>query len=124
MSDLRDCVLVVEDEILIAELWCMILEDLGVTVCGTASTAAIAIALAEEHRPRIILMDVRLKGPLDGIDAAIAIHASVGSKIIFLTGSREQQTLMRIQQGHPTAVLFKPVSQHQLQTAVEAAMQV
>jgi two-component system, response regulator PdtaR len=123
MSELRDCVLVVEDEVLIADLWCMILEDFGVTVCGTASTAATAIAIAEEHRPKVVLMDVRLKGPLDGIDAAIAIHASMGSKIIFITGSGEQQTLMRIQQGYPTAVLFKPISDRQLQTAVEAAMQ-
>lgn len=119
---LQDNVLVVDDEFLIAMGLSMLVEDMGMEVCGTAATADDAVALAQRHRPSIVLMDVRLRGEKDGIDAAIAIHETVGSKIIFITGSREPETLERIQKGHPSAVLFKPVSDGQLLTAVKAVL--
>lgn len=120
---LRDCVLVVDDDALIADLWCLVLEDMGHEVCGSAATADDAIAMAEIYRPRLVLMDVRLRGEQDGVDAACAIHAAVGSTIIFITGSREASTSERIQQHHPAVVLIKPVSDRELRTAVTAAMQ-
>jgi two-component system, response regulator PdtaR len=122
MSDLKNCVLIVEDEFLIAESLSMHMEDMGVAVCATAATAAAAVALALEHRPVLVLMDVRLRGEPDGIDAAVAIHDAVGSKVIFLTGSQEPRTLERIRRLHPANVLFKPFSGVGLRTAVEAAL--
>lgn len=122
MSDLRDCVLVVDDEALIADLWCMQMELIGVDVCGVAATADAAIALAQEHRPAVVLMDVRLRGERDGVDAAISIRQSVGSKIVFVTGSKEPQTITRMQLGTPSAILFKPVSDRQLHTAIREAL--
>jgi DNA-binding NarL/FixJ family response regulator len=122
MSALQPCVLVVEDEYLIAEGLCLQLQDMGLTVCGTAATADSAVALAEIHRPSVVLMDVRLRGHGDGVDAAMAIHEKVGSKVIFITGSREPATISRIQLDHPSAVLFKPIFGRQLQTAVEQAL--
>jgi CheY-like chemotaxis protein len=123
MSDHQDSVLVVDDEVLIAHLWCMTLEDMGLTVCGTAATAENAISMAREHRPKVVLMDVRLRGALDGVDAALAIHEEVGSKVVFITGSKEKATLERIQQDHPMSVLFKPVSDRLFKAAVKAAME-
>jgi DNA-binding NarL/FixJ family response regulator len=99
------------------------MEMMGVDVCGVAATADTAVALAEEHRPSVVLMDVRLRGEKDGVDAALAIHASVGSKIIFITGSKEPGTMARIQLDHPTAILLKPVSDRQIQAAVTDALQ-
>ena len=122
MSPLHKCVLVVEDEPIIAELWCMYIEGLALDVCGTAATAEAAIALAEKHRPAVILMDVRLRGKMDGVDASRAINASVGSKIIFVTGSKDQATLARMQLVQPATVLFKPVGDRQLRTAIMNAM--
>jgi DNA-binding NarL/FixJ family response regulator len=122
MNALRDCVLVVDDEILISELWCMILEDMQLDVCATATTAAAAIALAKEHRPRIVLMDVRLEGPSDGVDAALAIQQTVGSKIIFVTGSRDTPTLDRIEAARVACVLYKPIGERQLRDAVSAVL--
>jgi DNA-binding NarL/FixJ family response regulator len=121
MRDLQSCVLVVEDEFLIAQGICMQVEDIGLPVCGTAATADDAVAAALEHRPMIVLMDVRLQGLGDGVDAALAIHEHVGSKVIFVTGSREPATLDRIGMDHPAGVLFKPVSDRQVRTAIEAA---
>jgi CheY-like chemotaxis protein len=120
-DDLNECALVVDDQALIADLWCILLEDMGLQVCGVAPTAANAIALAQQHRPRVIIMDVRLRGEQDGVDAALAIHESLGSKVIFITGSREPETMARIRLDTPAAVLFKPVSNRQFQSTVREA---
>jgi two-component system, response regulator PdtaR len=112
----------VDDEFLIAAGLSAQIEEMGMTVCAMADTAAKAIALAQQHRPAIVLMDMRLRGPGDGVDAALAIHADVGSKVIFITGSREPATMARIQLDHPVAVLFKPISFLQLRTTIETAL--
>jgi DNA-binding NarL/FixJ family response regulator len=123
MTALEKAVLIVEDEYLIALGLSAQIQDMGLEVCATADTADGAVAQARMHRPAIILMDVRLRGERDGVDAALAIHDSVGSKIIFITGSREQKTIDRIGQGHAFAMLFKPISDRQLQVAVSEAME-
>jgi two-component system, response regulator PdtaR len=122
MNNLTRTVLVVEDEFIIADLFARQIEDMGLRVCGIADTAEKAIALATEHRPALVLMDVRLKGVLDGVDASIAIHKAVGSKIIFITGSREPANLDRIELDHACAVLIKPLFGRKLETAVEQAL--
>jgi DNA-binding NarL/FixJ family response regulator len=119
---LEDCIAVVDDEFLIVTGLTMQLEDLGMTVCGSAATAEEAVALAQAARPAVVLMDVRLRGDKDGIDAALAIHDTVGSKVIFLTGSREPATIARIELDHPAGVLFKPVQNWQLREAIQAAL--
>jgi DNA-binding NarL/FixJ family response regulator len=121
MSELQNHILIVDDEYLIVQGLYGQLEDMGMVVCGSAATAHEAVALAQEHRPVIVLMDMRLKGDRDGVDAALEIHHTVGSKVIFVTGSREPATMARIQLDHPSAVLFKPISDRQLRDAIEAA---
>ena len=122
MSNLKKSVLIVEDEYLISLGLTAQIEDMGLKVCATADSADAAVIQAQTHRPAIILMDVRLRGERDGVDAAQTIFHTVGSKIIFITGSREQKTIDRIDQDHPFAVLFKPISDKQLHAAVNDAM--
>lgn len=122
MTISQTSVLVVDDEFLVAEGLCMQVEEMGHSVCGTAATADEAIILAQEHRPSVVLMDMRLKGEKDGVDAALAIYSTVRSKVIFVTGSREQSTIDRISLDHPAGLLFKPVSTYQLRTAIELAI--
>jgi DNA-binding NarL/FixJ family response regulator len=122
MNRLNRSVLIVDDEAMIAELWSVYVEGMGLEVCGFAATADDAVAQAEAHRPAVVLMDVRLLGQKDGVDAALAIHASVGSKMIFITGSKEPSTMERIQLDHPTAVLIKPVAERIFKDAVIAAL--
>lgn len=122
MNALNKTVLIVEDEFLIAETLAAYIEDLGVPICGRATMADEAVALAVEHRPAVILMDVRLIGKKDGVDAALEVYDRVGSRVIFITGSREPATMDRIQLDHPYAVLFKPMTGNQLQTTVSAAL--
>ena len=119
---LKDCVAVVDDEVLIATGLSLQLEGLGMKVCGTAGSADEAVALVQAHRPAVVLMDVRLGGEKDGVDAALAIHDTVGSKVIFVTGSREPITMERISQDHPAGVLVKPITDGQLRQAIETAL--
>jgi DNA-binding NarL/FixJ family response regulator len=118
----QDRVLIVDDEFLITQTLSIYVEDLGLEVCGTAATAEEAVAIALEQRPFIVLMDMRLQGERDGVDASREIHERVGSKVIFITGSREPATLARIEGDHPAAILFKPVSQGQLAQTVLALL--
>ena len=117
------CVLVVDDEHLIALSLRLTLEEMGIEVCGTAATAVKAVELAQRHRPGIILMDVRLRGERDGVDAALEIHRTLDVAIIFITGSREPETVARIHQDHPAAILFKPILPIHLREAIEKVRQ-
>ncbi len=123
MSDLAETVLIVDDEAIIGLSLRMQVEQMGLPVCGIAATASSAVALAQLHRPRVVLMDVRLRGDQDGVDAALAIHETVGSKVIFITGSQESATRARIEQDHPAAILFKPLSERQLEKAIRSVLQ-
>lgn len=122
MTGLNRSVLIVDDEFLIAQGLRLQVEDMGLEVCATAASADEAVQLSQLHRPAVVLMDMRLQGEKDGVDAAMAIHALVGSKMIFVTGSREPSTMARIQLDHPLAILFKPVSDRRLREAVEGAL--
>jgi CheY-like chemotaxis protein len=119
---LNDCVMVVDDEFLIVELLSMMLEELGIAMCGSAGSAQEAVALAEQLRPRAVLMDVRLKGTGDGIDAARAIRQKLDTAVIFVTGSREPATLRRIALHEPALVLFKPIRIDQLRGALRSVL--
>jgi len=121
-AGLNPCALIVDDEVLIADLWSMVLAEMGIPVCGTAATALGAIEQARRHRPKVVLMDMRLRGELDGVDAALVIHETLGSNVIFITGSKDMTMKLRIEQDHPFDVLFKPVSERQLKATVIRAM--
>jgi|tagenome__1003787_1003787.scaffolds.fasta_scaffold20816479_2 DNA-binding NarL/FixJ family response regulator len=119
----NSCVLVVDDEQLIALGLRLTLEEMGIDVCGIAATADMAIELAQIHKPGIILMDVRLRGNGDGVDAALEIYRTLDVAVIFITGSREPETVERIHQDHPAAILFKPILPIHLKEAIEKVLQ-
>ena len=112
-------VLIVEDERMIAEYFRVVVENLGYDVCGIAATADDAVRLAEEKDPNLVFMDVRLIGRRDGVDAAIEIYERKPVPMVYVTGSKEQETLERIKSDHPTDVLIKPVFEDQLKAMLE-----
>jgi DNA-binding NarL/FixJ family response regulator len=122
VTGLSRTVLIVEDEFLISLNFKALVEDMGLHVCAIAESAADAIGAAQRHRPAVVLMDVRLKGNKDGVDAALQIYDLMQSKVIFITGSREQATLDRINSDHPFAILFKPVDDDVLKTTIKRAL--
>lgn len=115
-------ILVVDDEFLIADLLSAMLEEMGLDVCASAASADEAIAMMRRHEPGLVLMDVRLKGLKDGVDAADEICAIRNVPIIFITGSRERETVQRIEAGHRGPVLFKPIRFDQLEREVLRAI--
>jgi CheY-like chemotaxis protein len=87
-------------------------------VCGVAKSAQRAIEMASKHRPDIVLMDVRLEGDRDGVDAALAINQTLQPRFIYCTGSSEPSTMARISEDHPFEILIKPINHEDLGAAL------
>lgn len=115
-------VLIVEDEALIAMDLGAAVESLGAHVVGHARTSEAAIALAAEHRPDLVLMDVRLAGDVDGIETARVIRGQHGTEIVFVTGHSDPHTMQRIQTIENAQILRKPVTPGQVRESIRRAL--
>jgi two-component system cell cycle sensor histidine kinase/response regulator CckA len=113
-------VVVVEDEGLIAHDIASRLEALGHEVVGTASTAEEAVA--QSGGADVVLMDIHIDGPRDGIDAAREIRARHHIPVVFLTAHADRATLDRAKVAGPFGYLMKPVVAAALQTSLELAV--
>jgi CheY-like chemotaxis protein len=107
-------VLVVEDEFFISLHIKELLETLGHEVVAIAISADEAVNIASSERPDVVLMDIRLVGPRDGIDAAQEIQSRYGIGSIFVTANTDPETRMRAQAIKPIAFLEKPLTEHRL----------
>jgi PAS domain S-box-containing protein len=117
----RRRILVVEDEALVAADLEARLEALGFNVCGIADTCDDAIADARAMQPDLVLMDINLIGPRDGIEAAVEIRRSCGIPIIFITAYADDATLARIGPSDPFGYIVKPFAERDLRVAIEVA---
>ncbi len=115
-------VLIVEDEQIVATELREILSSLGYCVVATASSGLEALNRADEARPDLILMDIRIKGEMDGIETAIRIMARWDMPIIFVTAHADQETLRRAKVAGPMGYVLKPFSERELQIAIEMAV--
>jgi two-component system, cell cycle sensor histidine kinase and response regulator CckA len=113
-------VLLVEDEGLIARDIAQRLEGLGHRVAGVVSTGEEAVEMAAGAD--IVLMDIRLDGPMDGIEAARTIRLRHGVPVIFLTAHADRSTLARAKQAEPFGYIVKPVAPAALHTSIEIAV--
>lgn len=118
----KTSVLVVEDESIVAKDIQQSLIKLGYNVVGTASTGEKALALANELRPDIILMDIMLKGPMSGIDTSAEIKKELGIPIIFLTAYADESTLSKAKVTEPFGYIIKPFKEIDLHTSIEMAL--
>ena len=111
--------IIVEDDFLIAASYGLVCEDLGIEVVDTCDTAAQAIEMIMERRPDFVLLDVRLRGEKDGVYVAEQIRErGLATKLIFVTGSQEPETLARIRKLNPDGVLSKPTPPQSLEHAL------
>ena len=111
-------ILIVEDEALIAEYFRIVAEEAGYEVCGIAATADEAEQIVKEEDPAVVFLDVRLNGKRDGIDLAQDIQTLGEAAIVYITASKEPQTLKRMEDSNPAAVLIKPVMLDELMTVL------
>jgi PAS domain S-box-containing protein len=115
-------ILIVEDEQIVATELKGRLNHLGYRVVGLACTGPEAIAKTEHLNPDLILMDIRLRGEMDGIEAAGRILASRDIPIVFATAHADEATLERAKVTGPMGYVLKPFSERELQTAIEIAL--
>jgi two-component system, LytTR family, response regulator LytT len=115
-------VLVVEDEIIIADNICDSLVELGYEVTEPAINYTEAILIIEKENPDIAILDIHLSGKKTGIDIAKKINENYNFPFIFLTSNADKVTLNEAKQVMPSAFLVKPFSKQELYTSIEIAI--
>src|SRR5687768_10548378 len=115
-------ILIVEDERITAEDLKDILTGLSYQVTGVASSGAEALALAEQTAPDLVLMDIRIKGDMDGIDAARALRLRFDLPVVYLTAHADRDTLDRAKLAEPLGYIVKPFQESELRASIEVAL--
>jgi PAS domain S-box-containing protein len=115
-------ILVVEDDRVVARDIQGQLSRIGHTVVGITARGEAVLPLALHLQPNLVLMDIRLEGDIDGIDAAQRIRERCGIPVVYLTAYADDQTLRRAGITEPFGFLLKPFESSQLRTAIEMAL--
>ncbi|MFH0825990.1 MAG: ATP-binding protein [Pseudomonadota bacterium] len=115
-------IFIVEDDGIIAQDLAESLTGLGYEVVGTARSGDTALEMVQETRPDIVLMDIRLEGDMDGIEAAQRIKSRLDVPIVYLTGYADGAVLERAKLTGPFGYLLKPSTDKELHVAVETAI--
>ena len=122
MSEQAVTILIVEDEQIVAIAIEGHLQSLGYQVVGTAASGEEACRKAAELEPDLVLMDVRIEGPMDGIEAARRIRESRDVPVVFLTAFSDVDTVTRAKLVEPYGYIVKPFDPRDLHTTIEIAL--
>lgn len=114
-------IMVVEDDVIIASLIESRLKKIGYAVTGIFDCGEEAITGATEHQPDLVLMDIRLRGDIDGIDAAGEITSRLGIPCVFLTSYSDRDTIERAKATKPEGFILKPFTDDALRSTIEIA---
>jgi len=115
-------ILIVEDERLISLDLSRRLPKLGYEVCAVIPTGEEAVQRARELRPDLVLMDICLRGEMDGIQAADIIRETADLPVMFLSANSDEATLSRAKLSHPSNYLLKPFKERELQVGIDMAL--
>jgi PAS domain S-box-containing protein len=118
----RPAILIVEDELILAKDLQRTLIDFGYDAYAIASSAETAVKRADERRPDLVMMDIRIKGPLDGIQTASVLRRKYLTAIVFLTAHADEAMIERAKETEPHGYMLKPVNVVELRTTVEIAL--
>lgn len=113
--------MLVEDEKVVAADIQECVKGLGYEVVGAAATGTEALRLAVKTMPDLVLMDIKLKGVLDGIDVAGALYDQLKIPVVYLTAHADAEILERAKQTAPSGYVLKPFDDRTLRTAIELA---
>jgi two-component system cell cycle sensor histidine kinase/response regulator CckA len=114
-------IIVVEDEKVVAADIEACVKGLGYEVVGAAATGTDALRLAVKTMPDLALMDIKLKGVLDGIEVAGALYDQLKIPVVYLTAHADAEILQRARQTTPAGYVIKPFDDRTLRTAIELA---
>ena len=115
-------ILVVEDEALNAMYLKMILTRAGYTIQNIVATGEDAVSKAVSGKPDIVLMDIRLAGEMDGIEAAQIIKGKSSVPIIFMTGYPDREHMERAKRVSPAGYFIKPITSGDLVSAINSVL--
>jgi PAS domain S-box-containing protein len=115
-------IMIVEDERITAEDLQDILQHLGYSVTAVVSTGADAIREAELTSPDLVMMDIRIKGDMDGVEAARVIRQRFDIPAVYLTAHADVETLSRAKLAEPLGYIIKPFQESELQASIEMAL--
>lgn len=115
-------VLVVEDESIVSKDIQHSLKKLGYNVVGAAATGEKALELAREEQPDIVLMDIMLKGDMNGVEVAEIVRRELNIPVIFLTAYADEATLSKAKITEPYGYIIKPFKEIDLHTSIEMAI--
>ncbi len=115
-------ILIVEDEMIIGANISLQLSKLGYEVTGIVSRGEEALLHVRNSRPDVVLMDIQLKGALDGIETVNQMHREVDVPIIYLTANADEENFERAKSTNPYAFISKPFKKLDLQHAIDLTM--
>ena len=118
----KESILIVEDEAIVAHEIKTSIEKMGYSAGSIVSRGADAIRKAEKDHPDLILMDIELKGEMDGIEAADTIKSRFGIPVIFLTAYDDDERVKRAKSALPYGYVLKPFQDRELKIAVEMGL--
>src|SRR5579863_644648 len=122
MQDEQIKILIVEDEPIVALDLSTGMQQFGYAIAGIAEDAASAIRLFTDNAVDIVLMDIHLKGEIDGVATALQLLKIKAVPVIYLTAFTDTATIQRVKETHPAAFLSKPYTVTNVQIAVELAL--
>lgn len=114
--------MLVEDEIIVAMDIRQRLEKMGYEVVAHAISGDEAVRYAKSTKPNLILMDIKIKGPIDGIETASAIHESQNIPVVYVTAYSDEGTLKRARVTEAFGYLIKPFEDRELRSVIEIAI--
>ncbi|MBN1348474.1 response regulator [candidate division KSB1 bacterium] len=115
-------ILIVEDENIVAMNIKKRLKNMGYAVSAVASSGQEALELSQKYQPDVILMDVRLKGDMDGVETAEKIHEQLNIPVIYLTAYSDEKMLQRAKVTEPFGYLLKPFEDKELNITIQMAL--
>ena len=122
VAKLKSRIQIVEDELIVASDIKSCLRTLGYEVTCISATGKDAVEHAAHHKPNLVLMDIKLKGKMDGIDAAALIREQCRIPVVYLTANMDVVLLERAKHTEPFGYLVKPFEEHELMSTIETAM--
>jgi PAS domain S-box-containing protein len=115
-------ILVVEDEFITVAALKVCIQGIGCTVVATADNGEEAVKSAGEHKPDLVLMDITLKGQMNGITAADIIRQKFNIPTIFLTGQSDDSTIAHALESEPFGYIVKPFEEKNLKSNIMMAL--
>ncbi|MDP3563160.1 MAG: response regulator [Methanoregula sp.] len=115
-------ILIVEDDDVLARIIIWRLINLGYEVCGRATSGKEAMELQVKENPDLVLMDINIKGDIDGVETTALIKKTFKTPVVYLTSHADGPTLERAKATQPDGFILKPFGDNDLRVAIELAL--